>query len=184
MSERRLEDTEDGVLVRRALSRFGVSILATMAVLLVAAYVVGGRLAQHQALRDARIQASALSDNLVAPLVDSDVRAHLPGAAASLDRELARRVRHGDIRHVKVWTAQGEVLWSDETQLIGRTFELPADVRETVRTGRPVAEVSELSRAENAHEKDEGRLLEVYTASRGVDGRPVLFEAYFDTERL
>jgi signal transduction histidine kinase len=177
MSERR-----SPVAPRSALLRFGVSIVVTLLVLMIAAYEIGGGLARDQALNEARVRATAIADSLVAPLIDDRTRARDPAAMRALDRELGSRVAHGQFRHVKIWSTDGEVLWSDEHQLIGRRFLLEPDERRLFASGDASAEISELSRQENIGERAEGRLLEVYAAALDAEGAPILFEAYFGTD--
>ena len=176
MSERRPHWAPRGALVR-----FGVSIVAMLLVLLIAAYEVGGGLARDEALSEARVRATTIADNLIAPLIDDRVRARDPAAIRMLDRELGPRVADGQFRHVKIWSRDGTVLWSDEHQLIGRRFPLEPAERRLFVTGDASAEISELAKAENASERSEGRLLEVYAEAEDAEGRPILFEAYFST---
>ena len=166
---------------RRALVRFGASIVVTLLILLVAAYEVGGGLARDEALSEARVRATTIADSLVAPLIDDRARARDPAAMRALDRELGSRVADGQFRHVKIWSEDGEVLWSDEHQLIGRRFPLEPEERRLFVSGDASAEISELSRPENIGERAEGRLLEVYAAAEDAQGDPILFEAYFGT---
>jgi len=167
---------------RSALVRFGVSIVAMLLVLLIAAYEVGGGLARDEALNEARVRATTIADSLIGPLIDDRARARDPAAMRALDRELGSRVADGQFRHVKIWSEDGEVLWSDEHQLIGRRFPLEPEERRLFVTGDASAELSELSRPENIGERAEGRLLEVYAAAEDAQGDPILFEAYFGTD--
>lgn len=176
MSERRPHWAPRGALVR-----FGVSIVAMLLVLLIAAYEVGGGLARDEALSEARVRATTIADSLIAPLIDDRARARDPAAMRALDRELGSRVADGQFRHVKIWSEDGEVLWSDEHQLIGRRFPLEPKERRLFVTGDAAAEISELSRPENVGERAEGRLLEVYAPAEDAQGNPILFEAYFGT---
>jgi signal transduction histidine kinase len=178
------DDDTDPSLVRRALFRFATSIVVTLAVLAVGAFYVGDRIAREEALREARLGAAALADNLAAPLVDQAVRAHTPGASDQLTTLMNNRMRDGSVRHVKLWSRDGDVIWSDQKQIVGRHFDLPADVRELFETGGSFAEVSDLTRAENVAERGDGQLLEVYVASEDLEGNPFIFEAYLSTHRL
>ena len=85
---------------RRALVRFGASIVVTLLILLVAAYEVGGGLARDEALSEARVRATTIADSLVAPLIDDRARVQDPAAMRALDRELGSRVADGQFRHV------------------------------------------------------------------------------------
>jgi signal transduction histidine kinase len=93
-------------------------------------------------------------------------------------RALREQVLAEPVVRVKIWTADGRILWSDEPRLIGRRFRLSPDEAEALREGRTNAEVSDLTAPENRFERNYETLLEVYLPIRGPDGRPLLFEAY------
>jgi signal transduction histidine kinase len=79
---------------------------------------------------------------------------------------------------VKIWTAEGRIIWSDQPRLIGRRYPLGDEELEALRAGRTNAEVSDLKAPENRFERNYEKLLEVYLPIRGPDGRPLLFESY------
>ncbi len=63
---------------------------------------------------------------------------------------------------VKVWRADGTVLFSDESRLVGRNFAVDEDLAEAF-TGRVTSDVSNLSEPENLYERRLGsRLFETY----------------------
>jgi signal transduction histidine kinase len=79
---------------------------------------------------------------------------------------------------VKIWTADGRILWSNEPRLIGRRFALDPNELDAIRANRTNAEVSDLSQPENVYERNYEKLLEVYLPIKGPGGRPLLFESY------
>ena len=89
-----------------------------------------------------------------------------------------------DVARVKIWNAEGKILYSDEPLLIGRRFVLGArraagaaqrDRRH--RGDRPV-EPRERLRAQP------GPLTSVYLGLRAQDGTPVLFEEYLRSSAI
>lgn len=170
--------------VRAALTRFVVLSLLALVLLTGTTLVLGERIARAKALEDARIQAMGIANRLAAPLVDARVRAGEPGASDQLDTVMANRMRDGSVRHVKIWDVDGRLIWTDQTRLLGRTFELSEDVEELFGTRGATAELSELEREENVAEQAEGELLEVYAGAFDADGEPLVFEAYLSTERM
>jgi signal transduction histidine kinase len=170
--------------VREAVVRFTVSSAVLLAVLIVATVFLASRIATDEALRDARMRGSAIGNLIAAPLVNSDVRAHVPGAGSQLDRVLRNRMSDGSVTHMKVWTRQGEVIWSDEEALVGRHFPLPDDVKALFGTRQTISEVSDLSKEENVEEREEGELLEVYSGTADADKVPMVFEAYFSGDTM
>jgi two-component system, NarL family, sensor kinase len=79
---------------------------------------------------------------------------------------------------VKLWAADGRLVYSDEPRLIGKRFPLGAEEVAVLRDGGVEAAVSHLPRPENLFERDSGELLEVYLAIDGPGGQRLLFETY------
>jgi signal transduction histidine kinase len=80
---------------------------------------------------------------------------------------------------VKLWTAAGKIVYSDEPRLVGASYQLGDDDAASLRTGAIEAEVSDLTRPENRYERNFGRLLEVYLPVYTPSGDALLFEAYY-----
>ncbi len=68
-----------------------------------------------------------------------------------------------DIARVKVWNTQGQVVYSDDASLIGRSFPVRDndELREALE-GRIARELSAIGKSENVGERQYGRLMEVY----------------------
>ena len=171
-------------VVRSAVVRFTVWSLVMLLVLTAGAVLVANKIAQHQALADAREQASAIADKLAAPLVNREVRERGLPAAERLDTVMMTRMADGSVRHVKLWDETGRVIWSDEDDLVGQRFAMEEDVTELFDTTKATAELSDLSKEENQLEQSEGELLEVYAGTFDADGEPLVFEAYLTTEQM
>ena len=89
-------------------------------------------------------------------------------------------VLRGSLVRVKVWTADGTIVYSDEPRLIGQTFPLGDEETEALENGQTDSEISDLTRPENIYEQS------VRQAARGLQRRDrrrtaqqLLFEAYF-----
>jgi signal transduction histidine kinase len=178
----RRERTTDGASVTRtALRRFVALSVVTLVVLAIGAVVVGQRIAEDWAVDDARLRGASVAHAVAGPLVDDRVRAGDPEALSRLDSVLRDVMKEGAIRHVKLWTPDGMVLWSDETVVMGQRFPLDDDVSSLFGTLGVMAEVSTLDKAENTAERAEGELLEVYAGVVDAAGAPLVFEAYFST---
>jgi signal transduction histidine kinase len=89
------------------------------------------------------------------------------------------RLLVGYAERVKIWSADGEIIYSDRTELIGDRFELGEDEQAILRDGGTEAEVADLSRPENRFEQEFGGLLEVYTRIESPEGEPLLLEVYY-----
>lgn len=165
------------VTVRQASLRFLASVVVVVLIVGGVGLLLLHHAATQESLADARQETRLVGRGVVetvlmrsAGRIDGEVRRELDG--------LFRRGALGDrVSHVKLWSADGTVLFASESQLSGRRFELGDDEREVMREGGAEAEVSDLSEPENRFERREGKLLEVYAGLR-VDGRPLLFETY------
>src|SRR4051794_31725639 len=134
------------------------------------------RAARSEALADARVTTELLAHSVAEPavprgLVDGDA-----GAIDRFDREVLARLLVGDVRRIKIWRSDGTVVYSDETELIGKQFPLDAEQRDVLASGATEGGVSSLRRAENRFETEEDGLLEVYTRIDSPEGQPLLFE--------
>lgn len=136
------------------------------------------------ALREATVRGAGFARSVVAPLVNRRVREGDPEQIAALAYLMRSRLRDGSIAHMKIWTQEGRILWSDEADLIGRTFPLEAAEQTLFGTDQVKAAVSDLTKTENVNERQEGQLLEVYVGVRDADNVPLLFESYWTTDRI
>jgi two-component system, NarL family, sensor kinase len=164
--------------VGRVVLRFVLANLVAVLLLLAGGLWAGVEAAEDEALADARRTTELLADVLVQPLVDERLLAGDPATVAAVDAALRARLAETPVLRVKIWTAEGRVVYSDEARLIGLSYPLDDGGRQTLRDGVTRAAVSDLARPENRFERPEGRLLEVYGLVGGPDGRPLLLETY------
>jgi signal transduction histidine kinase len=167
------------------MARFVVVSIAALVALGTVTVLVDRRLAETTTLSEVERRTSQFSHNVVAPLIDSEFRSGAAGEKRQTVEELLRnRMSDGSIVHIKIWSQDGQVIWSDESQLIGQVFELGADEKALFGTVSVISDLSHLDKVENATEAGEGPLLEVYSAALDADGLPLLFEAYWATNQL
>jgi signal transduction histidine kinase len=170
-------------VVRRAVLRFTAWTLVALLVLALATVIAAQRIAREEALRDARVRATALT-RVVSGLVTGPVRAGDSAALTEVSRAMQPRLGRGAVVHAKFWDPDGTVLWSDEPELIRRRFDLDEEITALFGTHDSRAEVSQLERDENVRERGDEQLLEVYVGSSGADGKPLVFEAYLSTSGM
>lgn len=153
--------------------------LLTCVLLLIATEVLNDRAAEDEAIADARATTEVLARSVAEPAIPPRLVTGDQGAVDRFDRVALDHLLVRDVRRVKIWTAEGVIVYSDDVRLIGERFPLGDDEQEVLADGGTDAEVADLSRPENRYEdKDEG-LVEVYTRIRSPEGEPLLFEAYF-----
>ncbi len=80
---------------------------------------------------------------------------------------------------IKLWSAGGEILYSDESRLIGMVYPLGDDELLALRNLQADSGISDLTAPENRFEAQFNKLLEVYVGIEGPGGQRLLFEAYF-----
>ncbi|MGA8246485.1 MAG: sensor histidine kinase [Nocardioides sp.] len=142
-----------------------------------------GRLSERagrtEAVADARVTTELLAHSVAEPALPEGMVTGDPGAIDRFDRHVLSHLLVGDVRRIKIWRADGIIVYSDETQLIGKRFELDPEQLQVLESGATQGGVSDLRRRENKFESEEGGLLEVYTRIQAPDGSPLLFEAYY-----
>src|SRR6478609_38587 len=172
-------------MARPRLPRLGF--VGTFALLSAAAVgLLGVALAQvetaHErssATADAASSAQLLVQVGLQPHIDrSDLTMGLPPETiAALDSAFQAGINDGQLVRIKLWSADGEVLYSDQPELIGQRFPIDGDLQEGL-DGELTAEVSHLDKAENVDERQFGELLEVYVPVRFGTEHEGAFEIY------
>jgi two-component system NarL family sensor kinase len=103
-------------------------------------------LSTSEAVRDARRLATVTGRGIVEPALTTAVVRGDPQALARLDRIVRTRVLAADVARVKVWNAEGKILYSDLPALIGKRFPLGADDLRALRTRTASAGETDLCR--------------------------------------
>lgn len=161
-----------------AVVRFTLAGLASLVAVAVAGTAVLLRIGTEEAIADARTVTAVAARGIVAPALDRGLLTGDPASIAAMDTLIRERVLIDPVIRVKLWAADGTVLYSDQADLIGRSFVLGDGARVALASGVAGADLREPADAENEHEQGLGRLLEVYQPVRVPDGRTVLMELY------
>jgi signal transduction histidine kinase len=167
------------VSVAGLVARFTVAGVVVTAVLLVVIALQARQAGTEQAVESAREVTWVTARGIVEPRLTPQVLAGDATATASFDEAMHQYVLQGSLVRVKLWNANGTVIYSDEPRLVGETFPLGEDEQEALRDQSTDSEISDVSRPENQYERPYEQLLEVYVGVKGTDATPVLFEAYF-----
>ena len=156
-------------------------IAGTLAVVIgvaVAGAFASRRVAEREAVTDAAHTTDLIAQQVVQPAITNGLVSGSPAALAAIDRVVRRQVLSSSLVRVKLWTATGRIVYSDEPRLIGQTFPLGSQERAALARPAVHAEVSNLERPENRFERGRGKLLEVYRPVWTPAGQPLLFETY------
>ena len=140
--------------------------------------------ARDIAVRDASTHGISFARDVVAPLINAAVRRGDPGSDRILEAVVSNPLRDDALVRIKVWGEGGRVIWSDVRELHGQTFTLEPEESALFGTTSTVASLSDLSKEENEHEQGYEELLDVYVAADDADGKPILVESYWTSDRI
>ncbi|MFG6445840.1 sensor histidine kinase [Microbacterium sp. P07] len=178
---RRSEAPVRALSTRAVLLRLVAGLVAVLIAIGVLASFGAQWLAEREAVNDAANVTDVLADAVIRPALTIGLADGDPESVSAFDRIIRDQVLGDSVVRVKIWNPQGRVLYADEPELIGRSFELDEAQRQALATPSTRAAVSDLSEAENEFESGE-RLLEVYRPVWAPDGRQLLFEVYLPYE--
>ena len=166
-------------VIRHPLAQFLAVSVILVGGIAVAITVLAGRAANSEAIADARTTTAVLARSVAEPVLTDKLLAGDPGAIDRFDRDVVGRLVVGNVRRIKIWAADGTIVYSDEPRLIQTRYDLGEEEDDIFQNGGVEAEVSDLSKPENRFEAKDVQLVEVYTRVRTREGTPVLFEAYY-----
>ncbi|HEX6127389.1 MAG TPA: sensor histidine kinase, partial [Candidatus Limnocylindria bacterium] len=79
----------------------------------------------------------------------------------------------------RIWSTDGEILYSPQAELIGRSFDMGGERGEAAR-GAVIGEISELNDPENVYERERwDRLIEIYVPVRAAGSDEIIAVAEF-----
>jgi two-component system, NarL family, sensor kinase len=162
---------------RSVLLTFAAGSALAIAVAVVGGYFALRSVAIDEAKRETRTKVEE-AGQLVESTLGDGVLASKPGDIGAIDDVVVGRVLSSSIVRVKIWSADGRVLYSDNPAQIGARYTLDEEERQLLRDGGAAVEVSDLSQPENELDRQYGELIEAYTRIRTPSGTPVLFEVY------
>jgi signal transduction histidine kinase len=167
---------------RRILIQSGLALLVVFAAVAGGGVVAAQRGAKTESINDALQVTDLLAGAVVVQHLDDSLlstdRATADAAVARLDPVMRSSVLRGPVVRVKLWAADGRVVYADDPRLIGHTFPLDDERRAALLSKASRGDVTDLRRPENVFERREGKLLEVYRPVWTPAGRPLLFETY------
>jgi signal transduction histidine kinase len=154
-----------------------VGLLATAVVGVAGAWTLQ-RLGNREAVRDARRMTQTITHGVIWPNLEDGIITGEPAAVDRLDAIVRKAVLDDPVVRVKLWTGDGRVLYSDQTELIGQTFADDGDLASVVTDRQTRAEITDASGPENEFERGLGKLLEVYAPVATPSGDRLVFELY------
>lgn len=164
--------------VAGAVAVFALTGFVVVALLGLAAVEVIRTTATDEALRNATELTALAGRAVVAPAIDDGLAEGRRASQRRLASAVDKYVLSDSVVRVKLWTADGMIVWSDEPRLIGARYDLREDELEALHQEHVTAGVSDLDEPENRFERHYGRLIEVSRGVRTPDGQQLLFETY------
>ncbi len=168
----------EGGIVRREVLAFAIPGFTLLGLLAALSFWVARNVAGEESVRDAVVAAQQAQAWAVGPHLQPGLAAGDPQAVAEVDDVVRRRLLKDPVVSVRLWRADGTIVYSDKPQLIGQQFDLGAEELQVLRDGGVEAEVSDLQKPENRFEKSYGELIEVYLPVTAADGTTYLMEVY------
>ncbi len=166
--------------VARLLLRFTAGGVVVTAALVALTGLLAHEAGIDDATRSAERLARVVAHGVVTPLLTPELLDGSADAREEMRRAVEPVLTSGPVTRIKVWSADGRILWSEEPRLVGRVFPLGENARTALSRGSVESTVSDLSGAENRFERADRDLLEVYVGVRAAGGERVLVEIYQD----
>lgn len=160
--------------VRRELVAFVTVGLLALTTIAIGAVAVIDWVAQEQALKEDERVTTRLATHLFAPLLD-DVLSGAPGARLKLDGLVDSRLDDGLLHHVVVWDASGTVVYSEDDDVMGGRFPVPAAALAAIERGTITSGIEGPPETGAGAEPE---LVEVYVPL-ALSDRVLAFEAYY-----
>ena len=109
-----------------------------------------------------------------------------PARFAQIDALIRQNVLSKHIVRIKIWNRDGQVIYSDKKDLVGRRFPVEGELKEAL-DGEIAMEISSLQKDENVAERGRySRLIEIYVPLRLMDSPQIsgVYEIYHDLSLL
>ena len=159
---------------------FAIAGLAGMLAIAGGSLKASQRAGQAEAMADVRALTSVVAKTVVEPNLTAELLAGDEASISALDEVVSMRVIDDTTIRVKLWDADGRIVYSDEPMLIGEVHRLEEDKNRSLWSGEAVSEISALDGPENRFEAEVAdEMIEIYLPIDGPDGDPLLYESYF-----
>jgi len=158
-------------VVRREVLRFAVPGTIGVLLLATASLVASVAVAREQSVNDARTTAEWLARTVVEPRIDDGLKTGEPARMAELDAAFAASISGSDVKAIRLWNANGVIIYSNDPRLIGERFPMPAGIAD-----EPVQGMADPERPENRYLDPEMNWVQVSLPLEGADGAAYLFQ--------
>jgi two-component system, NarL family, sensor kinase len=139
-----------------AVTSFGLAGLGAVLLLIALIIVVLSRISVTEARLGANERARLAGYGIVEPTLANEILDAGPttvAALAELESVVTTRVLSERVIRVKIWTPDGKIVYSDESELIGQQFAPKPDHVKVLASGRISSEIAHVDGAENRFER-------------------------------
>jgi two-component system NarL family sensor kinase len=158
-----------------------VAAVAAVAVAVALAFVIPDIVERHLLEGTANSIHETMHEIVASTDITGDLTAENLG---ELQSQISRSLLGREVVRVKIWNDSGTIVFSDESRLVGQTYEISDDLREAF-SGRLIFETPTLTRPENQFERGLGDLREYYVPFHNSDqGIDFVFEVYELSDNL
>jgi HD-GYP domain-containing protein (c-di-GMP phosphodiesterase class II) len=148
------------IILQYSIATFGIITVITLALgLMLTRSFADYQFRSHIRLYPEIVRLTVLNNPRLLALFDPSFHGPI---SPELEAAMSDFLSLGNVFRVKVWNPQARILWSDEKNLIGKTFPDNDEVFEAM-SGVPAYEVGEAEKTENIGERDRGNTLQAYT---------------------
>lgn len=164
------------------LTVFVLVAVVTLVAVASATVLLSNRIARSTALAEAERSTVRLGANLLAPAL-ADSLAGVPGRRQELDRLVSNRMADGVLVELVVWTADGRVVYADDSSLVGNQVPVPLEVTAAIRREETTSDLEDSPEADRNAAPGE-QLLEVYVPLVVAGQPPLALEAYYRADAV
>ncbi|MCU0295734.1 MAG: sensor histidine kinase [Candidatus Nanopelagicales bacterium] len=158
-------------VVRREVLRFAIPGVIGVLLLATASLVVSVAVAREQSVNDARTTAEWLARTVVEPRIDDGLKTGKPARMAELDAAFSASISGSDVKAIRLWNADGVIIYSNDPRLIGERFPMPSGIADD-----PVQGMADPDRPENRYLDPQMDWVQVSLPVVGADGSSYLFQ--------
>jgi len=181
-------------MIRNFLSRMSLLTRFTFLSLLVTLVIAGVLAWRLESILESDILSDVASDTaeqaaniLNMNLTAADLNGPLQGQRYNEVNSLIQgTLLSSNIVRIKIWNRNGQLVYSDDQEIVGRTFPISGELEEAFE-GQVATEISSLDSDENISERGEyDQLFEVYVPLQPAGSQDILgvYEVYYDLASL
>lgn len=171
-------------LLRSPITQFLLIGFLTVAAIVVGINVLADRAASDEAIQEARGTTEVLARSVAQPDLPARLVAGRPGAIDRFDRSVLKRLLVGDVQHVNIRAADGRIIYSDRTYLIGQQYPLAQDKQQVLADGGTGSVQADPEAAADSSTDGTSGMVQIYTSIQTRKGQPLLFEAFYTLDQI